>query len=154
MTHLERARSAIGTCSYVLGAGGWDPASSVPGSRLAAEVAKKEGSERGCDCSGFVAWVINKSRKVTIVPGMWGISTDSIHRDASTAQAVFKRIDAPVAGCFAVYPDAGGKQGHVAIVVDPVKRTIIDCSGSRNGITEHDGGYFWRKASTIWCVTL
>jgi hypothetical protein len=142
---LTRARSAIGRgIAYVLGAGGWDPASDTPGSTLTPEVSKKHnGAARGSDCSGFLAWVIGRSRKTTIVPGMWGISTDSIYRDATTAQAVFERIDAPEAGCIACYPDHDGKQGHVVIVTDPAKRTILDCAYSRKGITEHPGTLFW-----------
>lgn len=148
---IAKARSAIGTCAYVLGAGGWDPASAEPGSRLSAELQKKHGRERGCDCSGFVAWLCGKSRKQTIVAGMWGISTDSIYCDATTAQAVFERIAAPEPGCFAVYPDVGKSQGHVALVIDPAARTVIDCAYSRKGISEHEAGYFWRKPQTVWC---
>lgn len=135
---------------YRLGHGGYNPANALPGKPGAIDPDDKHS---GCDCSGAIAWSLGLPRAYTIVEGMWGISTDSIHRDATTAQKYFERIDAPVRGCLAVYPDQGKKQGHVAIVTDPENRLVVDCSVSGKGISEHYQGVFWGKQAsrTVWC---
>ena len=97
------------------------------------------------DCSAFV-WRVLGERKFD---GRRWRNTDWIVGDALGAQTRFVKLDKPEPGCIAVYGRRlnGGKVGHVAVVVDPKARTIIDCSDSQNGVTEHDGSYFWRRAA-------
>lgn len=150
MDLIEKARKAIGkNTPYVLGAGGYHPEQPLPG------------GPGGCDCSGFIAWLIGISRdnrkgQVKGFPAWF--STDSIYADAVGKRLLVERIPFPEAGCFAVYPDHKGadgkpKQGHVALVVDPKARTIIDCSSSHKGITEHvdDMAHFFTRQDAIFC---
>lgn len=141
---VARARSAVGKgIRYRLGAGGVDPNYPLP---------SRDGY---CDCSGFVSWVIRQPRdKSGRKPS--SIHTDAIAKDATGAQAMFRRIARPVPGCFAVYPDyrdAAGKlrQGHTAIVTGLFPLTIVDCGETADGITERSGKAFFRDA-TVWCV--
>jgi hypothetical protein len=157
MSILARAELACTQgIRYKLGAGGYKPLDPWP-ARKTLRVPKGKllpVLARWCDCSGFVAWLVGKSRATTIVPGMWGISTDSIYRDAMSRGRTFMRIGSPVAGCFAVYPDHLGHQGHVALVKDPAKRIIIDCASSRGGVTEHvdDKAHFFTRSDAIFCI--
>lgn len=144
---IDRARSAIGhKIPYALSKGGYHPEQPLPG------------GPGGCDCSGFIAWVLGRSRCPQPDFPRW-LSTDSIHADAMGSHVLFTRVLQVVPGTLAVYPDHRGpdgvtRQGHVALVVDPAARTIIDCSGSHNGITERvdDKAHFFTRPDAIFCV--
>lgn len=158
---LARARSQVGLgVGYSLGCGGWDP-----DSPKASETTTRKG-ERGewCDCSGFVAWCVGLSRRRTICPGLWGVSTVSIHRDATTKGRFFCALGKagggrlpfdPQPGDLVVYPDRYDpktrktRQGHVAVLVDHTKRLIVDCSGSAGGITERVAGSWWNRCVVV-----
>ncbi len=138
---LTRARSAIGHgITYHLGHGGLHPADPLP---------SRDGQ---CDCSGFVAWVLGRSRNPATAPKLpawpWWLSTDSVFADANGANVLFTKLDHPVPGCLAVYadwkdPDGKHHEGHIAVVADPAKHTVVDCSDSGHGVTEHVQPVFW-----------
>lgn len=100
------------------------------------------------DCSQFV-WTVLGSPKFD---GRIWWNTDRIYQDAMGPQSRFIRLEAPEVGCLAVYGRAqnGGHTGHVAFVVDPVARTIIDCSQSHDGVALHQGSYWWHHEGAIW----
>lgn len=90
------------------------------------------------DCSAFVWQVLGEVKRDR--------NTDWIRADALTRKTRFRQIAQPVPGAIAVYgsrweqvPGKPAKRhaGHVGIVVDPVKKTAIDCSSSQNGIRLH-----------------
>ena len=137
---IAKARSACKLpIGYQLGHGGYHPNDATP---------SRDGL---CDCSGFIAFLVGRSRKPDD-KFRWWLSTDSIHDDAIGAQVLFSRIPLPVPGCIAVYPDHDGKQGHTALIVDPKTWTIIDCSRSQNGVTEHIGKYWSTTPNVVFCV--
>jgi hypothetical protein len=111
------------------------------------------------DCSAFVWQVLGEVKRDR--------NTDWIRADAIGRQSKFRQIPEPVPGCIAVYggrweqvPGQAGKRhaGHVGIVVDVAKKTVIDCSSSQNGIRMHrqpvlfDGPSDKRTAGLIFCV--
>jgi len=111
------------------------------------------------DCSAFVWNVLGEKKKDR--------NTDWIRADATGKQTKFMQIPAPIPGCVAVYgsrwertPAGVTKRhaGHVGIVVDPSKKTAIDCSSSQNGIRSHrqavlfDGPSDKRPNGIIFCV--
>lgn len=154
---LQRARSAKDKgVRYGLGKGGYYPLDPLPCRKAVKLVKLVPTLALWCDCSGFVAWVLGISRKPS-ARWKWWLSTDSIWTDARGPQVLFERLAEPVAGCIAVYPDwrdsAGFKhEGHVAVVADVELQTVVDCSGSQNGITEHRAAYFWSGLRpTVWC---
>ena len=152
---IDRAR---GTCKrgvrYKLGHGGWNPGRDLPGKPGPVDPADR-GS--GADCSGSFAFWFEVPRSQTIVAGLWGISTVSLVRDGLTPGGLFRQIPHPIPGCGAVYPDRGGKQGHVGLVTETTPHLRgIDCSSSRSdatgeAITER-GFEFFRNAGAIWFV--
>jgi hypothetical protein len=150
---IARARSAVNQrVRYRLGKGGYDPASPYP-APLTWGVPKGKilpVRARWLDCSGFIAWVIGRSRKPS-KDWKWWLSTDSVWSDASGKQQLFDRLPRAEDGCIAVYPDSKGQQGHIAIVTNAARHEVIDCSSSHGGVAEHEAGYFWRKAETVWC---
>lgn len=157
LLYLNRARSAVNKgVRYGLGKGGYFPTDPLPCRKSVKLVKLIPTLALWCDCSGFIAWVLGISRKPS-AKWKWWLSTDSIWSDATGPQVLFERLDLPVAGCIAVYPDwrdgAGKKhEGHVAIVADVAARSVVDCSGSQNGITEHPAPYFWSGTRpTVWC---
>lgn len=97
---------------YRLGAGGRDPASPTP--------ADDEGD---CDCSGFVAWCLGISRKVTQPAyvrfnGGW-LSTDGMVHDALTVGGILDQVphdDDARPGDVVVYGN-GPRVGHCGILV-------------------------------------
>lgn len=165
---LERARAAKGQgILYRLGKGGYDPKAALPGARMVELVPPR--IIRGLDCSGFVAWCCGISRdprrnkKNPALSGMpiatwprWVESTN-IWADVTGEQIAWINVpfDQLQPGDVLVYPDFKNalgqhREGHVAIVADPVRRTIVDCSSSQSkalgqAITERDGSFFWRK---------
>jgi hypothetical protein len=111
------------------------------------------------DCSAFLWQVLGEVKRDR--------NTDWIRADAVGRQSKFRQIPEPVPGCIAVYggrwEQVPGKParrhaGHVGIVVDPVKKTAIDCSSSQNGIRLHrqpvlfDGPSDKRASGLIFCV--
>lgn len=158
---IERARKAIGKgVRYSLGCGGYHPSDELPG-RPVWRIPKGGLLPKKlvfCDCSGFVAWLIGRSRSPAS-DFRWWLSTDSIWSDALGKHQLFRKIDVAVPGCIAVYPDykdnvTGKKhQGHVGLVVDPDKHIVIDCSSNPpDGISEHVQEVFWsHNHNTIFC---
>lgn len=139
MSLIDRARSAIGKgITYSMGHGGEHPEDPLP---------TRDGE---CDCSAFACWIVGVGKSPDKNPCKVWLGTGGIYTDATGKQVLFERIPAPEAGCFAVYPAEPGKAGHIALVTDPATKTIIDCSGSQNGIKEHSGAYFWTHKGTIW----
>lgn len=139
--YLSRARTAVGRgIRYGLGKGGNKPSSPLP----------DDGTGR-CDCSGFVAWVLGMSRRPKLTRPWW-IETTRIFKDATGKQKVFVRLVNPVPGCVIVFPDSGGKEGHVGIVAtvdDGKAQTVVDCASK--GITEQTAAYFHRHGA-IYCA--
>ncbi|RYG37372.1 CHAP domain-containing protein [bacterium] len=143
---VARARSAVahGT-AYRLGKGGFDPRAKLP-----------HDSSKGCDCSGFVAWVCGLRRDQVNARKPWSkllpwIETTMVRADAVGKQLVFVRISEPVAGCLVVYGDKGRSQGHIGVVtrVGPNKKSIdvVDCSSGQykrtgEAIDERNGDFF------------
>lgn len=139
--YLNRARTAIGRgIRYGLGKGGMKPTSPLP----------DDGTGR-CDCSGFVAWVLGMSRKPKLTR-LWWWETSNIYRDAVGKQKVVVRLTKAVPGCVIVFPDNGGKEGHVGIVASVDgghAETVVDCASK--GITEQTAAYFHRHGA-IYCA--
>ena len=130
---IARANTVVnGSTTYVRGAGDANPDSDSPGLT--------------CDCSGFCCWLLRIKRG----PKPYWISTTNIWKDATGKKQSFRVCD-PKPGCFVVYPDNPKTGGHMALLVDPGKMRIIDCSESHNGIHEHDGTYFLRAPNMIYC---
>jgi cell wall-associated NlpC family hydrolase len=108
---LERAQACLERkTAYKLGKGNFST--------------KKPQLELGkqCDCSGFVAYCMMFNRKTdhplyVKVNGGW-FDTTAIHRDLQVSQGFFDALDAAKPGAIVVYPDAGGHQGHIGIVVE------------------------------------
>lgn len=116
----RRAARALSACDmhieYRLGKGGMKPNDPVP-----------HDSEQGCDCSGFVAWVLGISRQCARIPGGW-IETTLVWKDARGTRKVFEQVSTPMPGDLIVYPDKsytvteGGqrtrktRQGHIGVV--------------------------------------
>ena len=126
---INKARSAIGKgIRYKMGHGRTGPFDALPT------------NDGLCDCSGFVKWVCSKKMYCT---------TAWMFDDANGAMTQYKRIPNPVPGCVLVYP------GHTAILVNPSDWTIVDCSESQGGISEHKGLYWKTKlanGTAIPCV--
>ena len=135
---VARARSAVGRgTKYVLGKGGWNPQSEHPGTQ--------------CDCSGFISWVISKPRNYKYGGHSW-ISTTDIYNDGRDGNHLFRQIPTPEPGCIVVYGDAGGSQGHCAIVTNTRPLEGIDCSSSQSrktgdAISERSITFFLKKNS-------
>lgn len=140
---LARARSAIGApIRYKLGHGGFDPGHPLP---------SKDGL---CDCSGFVAWVLGISRRPK-PSRLWWIESTNVWRDANGRQSAFVKLDEPVPGCIVVYPDSGGRQGHIAVYSGRDARSkaprVVECSAGADGIREGLQRAFVR-GDTVYCV--
>lgn len=111
---LERARSMIaqGTV-YKLGKGGFKPEGSLwsPG--------------QTCDCSGFSAWALGFPRELPPGSGHWLQTTTYWQGGGFPGGVPFRQqpIAAAIPGDLLVYPDANGREGHIAIV------TAIDAQG-------------------------
>lgn len=160
---LLRARSAVGQgIRYSLGCGGYHPQDPVPARLTWRRPRGKVLPVKAlfCDCSGLIAWVLGRSRKPDSKFPLW-LSTDSIYADAHPGKGkhrMFVPIASPVPGCLAVYGDwvdskGKGHQGHVAVVADPAKHTVVDCSSSQDGVSEHVQEVFWSgKHRVIWCL--
>lgn len=112
---VQRALDSAGRgCKYKLGAGGRLWHKSTPWNPITRE----------CDCSGFAAYSLGVDRHTNhpwyvSFNGGW-LETTAIVRDARTAAfGMFTElpwVDA-VPSDFLVWGDAGGKQGHVGVIV-------------------------------------
>jgi hypothetical protein len=145
---IAKARSAINKgIRYKLGSGGMNPKLALPS------------SNKLCDCSAFVCWVLGISRK-TEIPyyskfGGW-IYTDSMVADVHSNVGIFEKISVPEVGCIVVY-GAGDKIGHVGIVskvVDGQMRKVVHCSAGndkhfKDSIQETRANVF-ERADTVW----
>lgn len=135
-----RAKSAVDRgIRYKLGHGGFYPKDPLP---------SRDGY---CDCSGFVAWVLQMSRRPKI-GRWWWIETTNVWNDATKSMRVFQRIGGPRPGCIVVYPDSVNSEGHIGIVSGIAPLTVIDCSASANGIFERSGRVFEKNKNTIFCM--
>src|SRR3990167_2360897 len=139
---VERARSRIGMrTEYELGKGGYEPSAKSPGA--------------ACDCSGFVAWVLEISRKHKPSRNWW-IETTQLVLHAKKGE-VFVQLKYPEPGCIVAYGDSGGRQGHTGVVV--AARSIrdfdvVDCSSGSwkrlgDAIMERRGTIF-RGANSVF----
>lgn len=131
---VARARSVIGApIEYRLGAGGRDPRAKTPGTR-------PKGEKESCDCSGFVAWAVGVDRYLpnagipTLPTGAW-LETSAIYRDARSPFGVAVEVewDMALPGDLLVYPDYGGRQGHIGVVSEVSERgdgplRVVHCS--------------------------
>jgi hypothetical protein len=140
---IARSWCHVGT-TYKLGAGGYEWLPDFPAIEL--------------DCSGFIASLLGRSRKPQADFPRW-LSTDSIWDDCAHDRLLFEQVSAPVNGCVIVYPDSGGKQGHVGIVtsVNGSSITGVDCSSgssrvSGDAITERSLNFFLAKPEARMCV--
>lgn len=125
---LKRARKfSDGPCTYRLGKGGRD-----------GKAAQPMDAAGGLDCSGFVSWCLGINRKTDNplykkLNGGW-IETSAVWKDASIyTTGLFRQIKEAKPGCIVVYPDSGGRQGHIGIVslvVGGAASTVIHCSSS------------------------
>jgi hypothetical protein len=112
-----------------------------------------------CDCSGFVAVCLGRSRNATGAHDLgrleWVESTQ-LCKDGAGAQELVVDVGAATPavcrpGDIVAYPDHKGRQGHVGIVVRVTKHEIItvDCSGSGNNngsaIQTRDRTDLWLK---------
>lgn len=120
---LQRARTGLEeTTTYVLGQGGFDPTKML---------------SRKCDCSGFIAWAIGIPREFPPGSGRW-LDTDAYWKGGGAAAKaagfpLLQNVAAPDAepGDLIVYPDQGGKQGHIGIISgvdDDGELKVIHCS--------------------------
>lgn len=101
---------------YILGAGGRSPKAPEP-------FTLKDGYE-GCDCIGFVCWLLAIDRFQPYVEagtireyGGW-INCDSAIGDSHSAQAVFERVSKPAVGDIVIYPSKAPfrRHGHVGLI--------------------------------------
>ena len=101
------------------------------------------------DCSGAVcrALSICKAHGRPGNPTALDFGTAGILADALGAGRVFGVIPLPnvVAGDLVAYGPRDGHAGHIAFVVDPAQRIILDCSASQNGVHAHPDilAQFW-----------
>jgi len=135
---MQRAQSALQKNTiYKLGKGGFDPTKPLT---------------LECDCSGFIAWSIGIPRELPPKSNKW-LSTDEYWAGGEPVKrGLFteKEITEAIVGDLLVYPDNGGKQGHIAIVSkiqNGKPALIIHCSNGNfknyeDAIRETDSGLF------------
>lgn len=134
---IERARSVVGIgTKYRRGRGGGDPSSITPATNGL------------CDCSGLAAWLMGLPRQHSYGDESW-INTDAMLEDAMGPRALFQVVQ-PFPGCFVVYGNHHGRDGHVALVTSLDPLTGIDCSSSVSkktgmAISERDISFFLKK---------
>ena len=141
-------KHALALAAAVLLAGGAAAALAARPARVHVMLARAKGyagkvryqlggkSNTAFDCSWFVKLVLQ-------LPKYW--PTADIVADLKGARTTFRPIPAAKKGALVVYSgdEVGKETGHVAFVVDPKKRLIIDNSEGKGGVTVHDGTYFW-----------
>src|SRR6266567_9598850 len=119
---LERSRSMIGQGTvYQLGRGGLKPE------------AQLWGQARTSDCSGFIAWALGIPRELPPGSGHWLQTTTYWEGGGFSGPVPFKQhlIAEGIPGDLLVYPDAGGKQGHIGMVTATAAHgptRIVHCS--------------------------
>lgn len=147
---LSRARLAMrkGT-RYVLGAGGYDPKAPLP-----------HDSNRGCDCTGFVAWAWGIDRRRSR-NGLVEVQSDALIIEANRLNGNVVKLSKPEPGCVLVY---GGiwlgvplqsvriRPGHAAIYESA--GTIIDCGSTPyrkegQAITRRSGQFMLSRKDCI-----
>ncbi len=151
LQRVGRAKAATAfACTYKLGKGGMNPASSTPGAE--------------CDCSGFLSWVAGISRYQGDKNKPWSkhlewIETSAMVEDARGAQRLFKIIEKPVPGCFIAYGDRKvlgvPRQGHCGLVVgEEADPSCVDCSTGRGSraISKARRASFWLGRGGIFFV--
>jgi hypothetical protein len=113
---LERARSVIaqGTV-YKLGKGGFKPESSL------------WSQGKTADCSGFSAWALGIPREFPPGSRHWLQTTTYWEGGGFPGAVPFRQqpLAQAIPGDLLVYPDSGGRQGHIAIV------TATDAQGPK-----------------------
>lgn len=109
------------------------------------------------DCSGYVAWCLRMSRKVQHplykkVNSGW-FETTAIYKDGQTETGFFSPAAKVMPGCLVVYPDKGGTQGHIGIVVsgegaglDGIAE-VVHCS---SGNYKKSGKAIMRTDARVW----
>ena len=113
-----------------------------------------------CDCSGFSAHCLGLSRNVGWLNAkMKWIETTQVFADAKGQQALFVAhpLRSAKVGDLVVYPDEGGKQGHMGVVVEVVDGQIltVDCSatsesiGNKSAIQKRDRTTLWQNKGAI-----
>jgi hypothetical protein len=139
---LSKARFAIRkNTRYVLGAGGYDPNAELPHDK-----------NRGCDCTGFVAWCLGIDRRRSR-NDLVEVQSDALVIEANRPNGNVVKLAKPEPGCVLVY---GGvwlgkplqsvrvRPGHAAIYEGG--GMIIDCGSTpfrREGqaITRRSGAF-------------
>lgn len=139
---VQRATGAVGKATrYALGRGGRDPAAAHPA------------QGRACDCSGFAAWCVGVDRylpnaAIPDLPEQYGwFETTALYADARSPWGFVTEIPwtAALPGDLLVWPDAGGRQGHVGVVVQ------ADHAGP--AAVAHCAASHWRKHGDAIRVT-
>ncbi|MBI1924066.1 hypothetical protein HYR99_07425 [Candidatus Poribacteria bacterium] len=102
-----------------------------------------------CDCSGFVAWAIGIPRELPPRSGRWLQTTTYWQGGGEVGSGLFDPTTPEQAepGDLYVYPDVGGRQGHIGIiseVQDGKPSKVIHCS---KGNDTNDGDAI-RKTDT------
>lgn len=160
---VHRARALLARklpIEYGMGKGGFDPDDDSPHQVVNRKVPKTAENLAGVtttlelDCSGWAAWSIGLPRQHAYGTRKW-IETTRIHGDATGPQVLFKQIPAPVPGCLVVYPDTDGHEGHVGLVTEVRGGKVkgIDCSSSRDGLSERDFGFFLARGIFVVLVS-
>ncbi len=104
---LTRARGMVGRGTvYRLGRGGFRPEVSL------------WSQGQTSDCSGFVAWAIGIPREFPPGSGHWLQTTTYWEGGGYPGTVPFRSrpLSEAMPGDLLVYPDTGGKQGHIGIV--------------------------------------
>lgn len=149
---------------YGLGAGGTNPNAALP-------------SINGkCDCSGFVSWCLNMSRKTNEafyvrLNGGW-IETTAVSKDIGSSSGIFEPLDHPEPGCVVVYGDYRGNdgrhhEGHIAAVtevnggrgvggIDKIVHCSVSNDAAGDAIQETDAHIFANNRNSVlgWCILI
>jgi cell wall-associated NlpC family hydrolase len=143
-----RARSMVGRGMYKLGAGGRNPAAETPFD-----------SDGRCDCSGFLAWCVQRPRVVDVDPGpgrdeVW-FYTDQLEADArgkvkgDLGDGVPWEQAQP--GDLVVY-GAGPRVGHCGLVVEvgpSGPSRVVHCRSGRPPAVVETGADGFRKRGAV-----
>lgn len=151
---VRRALSVVGQGRYRLGRGGRKPLASTPFD-----------AEGLADCSGYASWCLGLDRyQPGRIGGDW-ISTDSIVRDATGPQAMFRPVSITDwrPGDLLVYPGrrVGGVRvaiGHVGVITVPgatiLECRVAHCAASRSpsgGAVRVSDGRPWVRSGIVVC---
>lgn len=135
---LNRARSASGKkIKYKLGSGGLHPSQPLPANL-----------NHECDCSGYVCWALQISRKTehplyVNFNGGW-INTDAMVHDGNKSSGYFEPLAKPKIGALIVYGRTPqGTVGHVGIV------TALDANGAVSKVIHCSNGNYKNLGDAI-----